>query len=281
MPSMASRWVAEMVHDLPIVGLPGVRTREELREYVISHGCFSAEENARIYEKWYARSPRYLFRAVDRKYRICQRVLCDVGCSHGMNLAFCAPGSYGIELDTYAAQFAASLGANVYERDVENDDLSNLPKADVVWCSAVLEHVDSPHLFLCKLRGLLRPSGLLAVYVPTLPILPWLRWVPGIGRYVSGHQAADHVNAFVPRTLRFFAERAGFETLEVSPFYPGMLRAFNRVPLLNQLVDGCIYVGQKVDAWDYPEKATRQAAANHRGFTRKVLVAGSDVSERR
>jgi SAM-dependent methyltransferase len=247
-------------------GIAEIRTRDELREYILTHGCYSHEENLRIYEKWFASAPRYLFRAVDRKYGITEKVICDVGCAYGMNLVFCAPGSYGIEIEEYEAKFASSLGLTLYHCDVINDDLASLPEVEVVWCSAVLEHVDCPHTFLRKLHLLLKPDGLLAVYVPTIPLFPWLRHLPRLGRYFSGYTAADHINAFLLVTLRFFCERAGFKTIEVSPFYPGPLRAFNRLPLANRFVGGCVYVGRKIGDWEYPDKATRRVASNRRGF---------------
>ena len=137
---------------MPIQGVAGIKKRKESQDYILMHGCYSHEENLRIYEKWFANAPRYLFRAVDRKYRITKKVLCDVGCAYGMNLVYCAPGSYGIEIEDYAVKFARSLGLTIYQRDVLNDDLSDLPKVEAVWCSAVLEHVDSPHIFLRKLH---------------------------------------------------------------------------------------------------------------------------------
>jgi 2-polyprenyl-3-methyl-5-hydroxy-6-metoxy-1,4-benzoquinol methylase len=245
------------------------KTRDELHNYIITHGCYSIEENSRIYEKWFARGARYLFRAVDEKYNITKKAICDVGCAYGVNLIFCASGSYGIEIDEYEIEFARSLGLLVYQRDILNGDLYDLPKVDVVWCSAVLEHVDSPHIFLRKLHLLLKPGGLLVLYVPTIPIFPWLRYLPGIRRYMTGYLASDHINAFVPATFRFFCERAGFKTIEVSPFYPGALRLLNHIPIANRLVDGCVYVGHKLGDWEYPDKATRRVAVNRRGFVWK------------
>jgi 2-polyprenyl-3-methyl-5-hydroxy-6-metoxy-1,4-benzoquinol methylase len=249
-----------------VQGIAKVKTRDELRDYILKHGCYSHDENLRIYDKWFAFAPRYLFRAVNKKYGITEKVVCDVGSAYGMNLVFCGPGSYGIEIEEYEAKFATSLGLTVYQNDVINDDLTGLPEAEVVWCSAVLEHVDSPHTFLRKLNLLLKPDGLLAVYVPTIPAFPWLRYMPRFGSYFSGYTAADHINAFVPATLRFFCERAGFKTVEVSPFYPGPFRAFNRLVVANRFVDGSMYIGRKRGDWEYPDKATRRVASNRRGF---------------
>jgi 2-polyprenyl-3-methyl-5-hydroxy-6-metoxy-1,4-benzoquinol methylase len=244
----------------------GQYCQTDLREFISAHGCYSRQENEDIYDRWFAKAPRYLFRAVDKKYGISRKILCDVGCSYGMNLLSCSPGSYGIEIEHHEVHFANRLGLTVYERDIINDEICDLPKVDAVWCSAILEHVDSPHILLRKLHQLLKPQGLMAVYVPTLPLISTLKQLPVVGKYFIGHTASDHINAFVPSTLRFFCERAGFKTIEVSPFYPGPLGLFNHLPLANQLVDGCLYIGESIQDWEYPRKATRRATISKKGF---------------
>lgn len=248
----------------PVRGIEGLATRGDLLRFVSTQGCYEPEENLRIYNKWFANAPRHLFRAVDRKYRITDAPLCDVGCSYGMNLFFSPPGSYGIEIGPYAVAFARSLGFSIYELDVLNDDLSNLPKVSSIWCSQVLEHVDSPHIFLRKLHGLLAQRGMIAISVPTISPLSWLRCIPKLGRYFKGYRNSDHINAFTPATLRFFCERAGFQTIEVSAFYP--ILGVDRVPLANRLVGTCVYVGRKIDDWEYPKSATRRVSGNLSGF---------------
>lgn len=46
------------------------------------------------------------------------------------------------------------------------------------------------------------------------------------------------------------------------------LSIFNHVPIVNQLIDGFIYISCKIEGWNYPDKATRKAALNERGFIR-------------
>jgi SAM-dependent methyltransferase len=221
--------------------------KDGLREYILSHGCYSREKNLLIYKKWFEDGPRYLFRALDKKYRVTKKVLCDVGCAYGMNLLYCAQGSYGIEIEAEKVSFARSLGLSVYQRDVVNDILTDLPKVDVAWCSAVLEHVSSPHHFLTRLHFLLDSEGMLIVYVPTIPIFRGLEYLPGLGQYISGYKRDGHINAFVPSTLKYICEKAGFRTIEISPFYPGALGVFNHFPLVNRLTGRCIYVGKRAD----------------------------------
>lgn len=238
----------------------------EMQQRILENGCYAPDENARICKKWFAAGPRHQFQAVNRKYRLTDKVICDVGCSYGMNLLYCQPGSYGIEIDKYAADFARSIGLSIHEVDFMTDDVSGLPQVEAVWCSALLEHVESVHIFLRKLSLILKPGGLLAIYVPAIPLIPALKHLPGLKHHVTGHLYSDHINAFTPSTLRFFCERAGYETLEVSPFMPGPLALFNHVPLLNRLVAGVTFVGRKIPDWDYPAGATRRAAAQGRGF---------------
>lgn len=219
--------------------------KEELKNRIHTDGCYTNEENLSIYEQWFAHGPRYLFCEIDKKYSITRKILCDVGCSYGTNLFYCAPGSYGIEIDERKVKFASSIGLRVHKRDAMHDELNDLPKVDIVWCSAVLEHIDSPHIFLRKLNMLLKPKGLLILYVPVIPILPFMRNIPGLGKYVSGYEGRNHIYAFVPSTLRFTCERAGFRTVEISPFYPGILRFFQHFPLVSRITGRCLYVGSK------------------------------------
>ncbi|MCD4684705.1 MAG: class I SAM-dependent methyltransferase [Anaerolineae bacterium] len=138
-----------------------------------------------------------------------------------------------------------------------------------------MEHVESPHIFLRKLHQLLKPNGLLAIYVPTIPPFPWLRHIPRLKPYFAGHLHGDHINAFTPATLRFFCERAGFATEAVTPFLPGPLRFLNRF----HIIDGIVYVGRKIENWEYPPSATRHATLNTQGFTFEGQVFGEPASD--
>jgi hypothetical protein len=52
--------------------------------------------------------------------------------------------------------------------------------------------------------------------------------------------------------------------VEVSPLTPGILSPFSRV--FRRFIDGCVYVGTKIEGWEYPENSTRRVAANKDGF---------------
>ncbi|MGB7339257.1 MAG: methyltransferase domain-containing protein [Phototrophicaceae bacterium] len=242
-----------------------IKPTEAIKQRIMN-GCYEPAENKRIYDKWFATGPRHQFQSVNRKYNLTDKVVCDIGCGYGMNIMYTHADSYGIEIDNYAASFARSIGLTIHERDFMNDDISDLPKVDAIWCSAVLEHVESVHIFLRKMAMLLKDDGLLGIFVPTIPLVPALRTIPPLKRFTTGYLYSDHINAFTPSTLRFFCERAGFDTYEVSPFFPPPLSIINQVPLLNRIVDSVTYVGRKIPDWDYVSGSARHAADNAKGF---------------
>jgi SAM-dependent methyltransferase len=171
------------------------------------------------------------------------------------------------------AKFAQAIGLDVHQRDVVNDDLSDLPRVDVVWCSALIEHVDSPHILLRKLHMLLKPGGLLLLFAPILPMFPMLRHLPRYGSNFTSHLHDDHVSAFTRKTLRFQCERAGFETVEMTALYRKPFAVFNRTLFLWAT---CMYVGRARAEWRYPSQSSRQVAGNARGFeVRKQMVDDS------
>ena len=251
------------------IRLDGISSKEGLRRHIIDNGCYSSSENERIFEKWFLPARPVAFREADKRYKITDKTLCDIGCGYGATLAFCNCESYGLEISEYQGEFANSIGLNVLRRDVLDDDLSDLPKVDVVWTRDVLEHVDAPHVLLRKAHGLLKPGGLLLVSVPVIPPFPFLKRLPYVGPYFGGYTHSDHVNAFTPATLAFFCERAGFETKEISPFYPGIFSVFNKIV---RVFSVAVYVGTKVDDWEYGVNSTRATARNPRGYVYKGMA---------
>ncbi|MBN2306134.1 MAG: hypothetical protein JXQ72_16745, partial [Anaerolineae bacterium] len=65
------------------ITLEGISTRDDLEQHLVKNGCYSETENRRIYRKWFADAPRYMFRAVNEKYHLTAGTLCDVGCAYG------------------------------------------------------------------------------------------------------------------------------------------------------------------------------------------------------
>jgi SAM-dependent methyltransferase len=238
-------------------------SRAAWREYVLGRGCYDVRENERIFEKWFRPAPKVVFRRADAIYDLRGQTLCDVGCCYGANLFFTRPGSYGIEMNGDYVRFAQGLGLTVHERNVVEDDLTDLPRVDAVWCSAVVEHVDSPHVLLRKLHLLLKPRGLLLLFAPIFPLVQSLRFLPRYGKNFTSHLHDDHVSAFTAKTLRFTCERAGFETVELTALYRRPFSIFNRTLFLPAT---CMYVGRARADWDYPANSSRRSAPTAKGF---------------
>jgi SAM-dependent methyltransferase len=246
---------------------PGVRAS---REYVVEHGCYSPEENLALFKANYEHARHQFFLRMAREFDLANKVVCDAGCGYGANLSYCHPDSYGLDVSEHAAKFCRSLGLNVHLQDIVEDDLSHLPKVDVVWNSATIEHVDSPHVFLRKLHGLLKPGGVMLLEVPLTGSYRYgvLKFLPNPRK-----QSGDHINAFTPTTLRFFCERAGFDTQTVTQWSSKIQKHAPQLPLwahkaipLAPIADRILYVGRKPDAWEYPTKARRRVADTPKGF---------------
>jgi SAM-dependent methyltransferase len=233
------------------------KTLYELEQFIIEKGCFSPEENARIFKKWFKFGPRRRAYEVIKKYKLDTASTIDIGCGYGNNQMFLGEGSYGVEIDKNFVQFCNSIGLPAYVRDVATSDLSDLPKVNNAIAWAVMEHVDSQHSFLRNIHSALNPEGKLFLYVPTIPFFIPNFLPKRFRKYWEGHLHGDHVNAYTARTLIFICERAGFETISCSPGLYGYLSWLNYVPGITNFFDGCLYVGKAIPDWKYPGGSTR------------------------
>lgn len=244
----------------------------DLEQRVVSQGCYSPEENRRIYDKWFSGTrPRdRLIAWLEKRFALSGKRLCDVGCAYGMHVLRGGPGSFGIEIEDYEVEFARSVGVQVHRRDLLTEDLSDLPTAEVVMALAIIEHVDSPHVLLRKLHGLLEPGGLLFLETPRRPPSPILEHLPVVGRAYQEHD--DHINSFTPATLSFFCERAGFEVVWHRLWSKPLVNSYGVPPWLSGIfpfslvANGVVLAARKIEPWDYGRKSTRRAATNELGY---------------
>lgn len=272
---------------MQIQGLPGITTDAQLREHILARGCYDDAENQRIYKKWFTGSrPRdRVYAYVDARLGITQGTICDVGCGYGPTLVHAAPGSFGLELEEYQAKFARSIGLTVHTRNIITDDLSDIPLVDTVWCAAVLEHVDAPHVFLRRLYYLLKPGGRLIIEVPCALPARWMRRIPGMQHVFGDHD--NHINSFSPTSLARFCERAGFEEEWMFRYSTPLINKLKKLPVgltslppFNAVAESIVYVGRHIPEWQYPPKATRRAANNPAGYTfRSMFAADGDQDQ--
>lgn len=217
---------------------------EMTREAIIAADPVAGAE---IFDKWFAAPPTHFLRYAIRKYGLDKRSVVDVGSSYGHALRRFGPGSYGVEMNPEAAEWARSIGLTTYCGDMESIDA---PKVSAAWCRDVLEHVDSPHLLMRSLSRVLEDDGLAFL---ALPLTNYGRFLGRFSRRFRGYAAADHVNFFTATTLHWTIERAGFEVVE-------MTMGFG--PLVDKLAlsfaPAVLVVARNIPGWEYAAKSTRK-----------------------
>jgi SAM-dependent methyltransferase len=230
----------------------------DIKKHIVLNGGLTQDENMEIYEKWFKPGPRRRTMNVIRTYGLGNNSTIDIGSGYGNNLLYLGEGSYGVEINRKYVEFSNNLGLKAYVRDVSKNDLSDLPKVDNAIAWAVMEHVDSQHIFLRNVASAMNSGGRLFLYVPTVPSFT-PRFLPDrIAKYWRGHLHGDHVNAYTAKTLCFICERAGFETISCTPGFYGLLRWLNYIPGITNFFDGCVYIGRVIPDWEYPRGSTRR-----------------------
>lgn len=140
------------------------------------------------------------------------RRLLDVGCSTGWFLKTAKERGYevaGVEMSSYATKKAnALLGGGVFIGKFEDCEF---PKEyfDIVYSSAVIEHVPDPISFIEKQSDYLKKDGLLFINTPNIDSLAWRR----LGGNWSMLQLPDHIVFFNPSSITYLLESLSFEVL--------------------------------------------------------------------
>ena len=139
----------------------------------------------------------------------------DIGCSEGYYLEHFGAGSLGLTLIEAHIAAAHERGLTVIKANVEDPGFSLPEKYDVVWANNLFEHMNAPHLFLMKVRELIKPDGLLILGVPVLPHMPFLTKL----KKFRGAYAVSHVNFFTRKTLIESVRAGGWIVEEARLFY--------------------------------------------------------------
>jgi 2-polyprenyl-3-methyl-5-hydroxy-6-metoxy-1,4-benzoquinol methylase len=153
----------------------------------------------------------------------------------------------GVEISEDAARFARdTLGLDVRTGTLESVFLEP-GSFDVAYMGDVLEHVPEPMEALRRLHTLVRPGGVVVIVGPatvhSLDRRLGLAALGALGRTRILRQAPYHLSEFVPATLRFALERAGFrvERLRQSKI-PPRFRNVRKRPPLEHLAKGVLDV---------------------------------------
>ena len=140
----------------------------------------------------------------------------DVGCGSGLFLdqlraAMPSIKATGLEINESAAAQARSRGHHVEILDWSSDNfaIDSVPKADLVVCHQVLEHVGDSVRFLEAIRAMLTDKGLAIISTPDSAGL--------VGTQIDAltEQPPHHVTKWTEQAFRAALPRAGFHSIHV------------------------------------------------------------------
>lgn len=191
-----------------------------------------------------------IFSHILKVFDLKNKSVLDVGCSEGHHLQFFGPGSVGITIIPEHVEKGKERGLDIVLKNVEAPDFSMDEKFDVVWANNLFEHLHAPHLFLSKMRDIVKEDGTLILGVPVIPHLSFLTKF----KKFRGAYAVSHVNFFTRRTLIETVRFAGWEVQEARLFY--MKNKF--LDFFFNLIAPHIYIVAKPKSnFTYPQKRQR------------------------
>ncbi|OGF22903.1 hypothetical protein A2Y83_00865 [Candidatus Falkowbacteria bacterium RBG_13_39_14] len=191
------------------------------------------------------------FKNLTKLFNLNNKSVLDIGCSYGEHLIHFGEQSMGVTISEDEVRYGRSRGLNIKYGNIESDDLNIKNRFDVIFANNILEHLYSPHIFLCKIKKYLNKDGILILGVPCAPSIKLLMHI----KKFRGSLAVAHINFFTKYTLFKTVERSGWEIMDIRGF-----RIKNKIfdKFLNPIYPH-LYVIAKVDKnFDYREKRMKE-----------------------
>lgn len=138
-----------------------------------------------------------------KKYYQGKKVL-DMGCGTGDYLQAFGPDAIGIDASLYNLKMCKKKGLNVQKHDLNKALPFKSGTFDVVFCSHVMEHLDSPINGLREMNRVLRPGGTVIIGLPTDYSLPRVF----IDNFFKAHPG--HLYSFSLDNLEQLFKKTGF-----------------------------------------------------------------------
>lgn len=151
---------------------------------------------------------RILARTIGYVHYLPHGRLLDVGCGDGLYLEYMQRLGWeveGVEVDPRSSELARQRGLVVYSGVLEQRRFEDC-RFDVIVLSHLLEHLHDPAALLQECYRILKPGGIIKVFVPNLESMghAWFKesWL--------GLDPPRHIHLFTLRALRKLALEAGF-----------------------------------------------------------------------
>ena len=167
----------------------------------------------------------------------------DLGAGDGTYLRFMNEKSFGLDIKQ-------NLEKKIYSWNFNDKvPVTYTATADLIWCSALIEHVLRPHEFLVEIKKFLKHNGVVVIIAPLTHIFNPL--------FLSGTYHGDHVNFFNLTTLKLTIERAGYEILFKGS--PSFKRIGQKFYLISPNV---MIVAKPIQNFQYPQSAHKYLENN-------------------
>jgi len=147
----------------------------------------------------------------------------DIGCSFGYLLNYAKQKGWkvaGTEHTVGHVNFAKYDFKLDIKGKIEDFEHSIIDRFDMIVYYHVLEHIQNPHIELCKARERLADDGLLYV---AIPFINWLRDSMGTGiRALDDAFPVEHINMFTHQAFLNLLGKVGFKPIQTNNFYYGL-----------------------------------------------------------
>jgi len=184
-------------------------------------------------------------------YDLDKKAVLDIGCLYGEFLKNFGAGSKGVTLSESEAEWGRSAGLDIVCGNIESENFDLKDKFDYIFANNIIEHLNSPHLFLIKIKKYLKDEGRLILGVPILPKLSFLIKF----KKFRGAFASCHINFFTKCTLRQTLIMAGWDIDVGRSFHFGN-PFFDR--LLHPITPHLYYISKINPNFSYSKKREKE-----------------------
>ncbi len=157
------------------------------------------------------------------------KTVLDVGCATGDYLSRFSSASIGIDYSESNLKVCKTKRLNAIKADLNEGLPVDDESFDVVFCTHVIEHVDSPLFLLREMHRVVRKDGIIILSHPIENSLTRIILCDG---YFKGHPS--HLYSFTLAGIKRLFDIAGLEIVTVYLDYP-ILRRFNLMWALKAL----------------------------------------------